>query len=159
MQSIVAWLQLGPIIFGGVEGIISHMRQHHLLAAQKTCQRCGVNMRERPRDDVSDKFCWWCPQCKTRKSIRDGSFFAKSRIPLMKWMLILFYWVREYPVTDLADVAGLDPKTAVDVYQWLREVCKTALLETPIVLGRGGGQCSGANRLEPLSAQAQGKQI
>ena len=50
-------------------------------------------------------------------------------------MLILFYWVREYPVTALADVAGLDPKTAVDAYQWLREVCSTALLQTQTVLG------------------------
>ena len=57
----------------------------------------------------------------------------------MKWMLILFYWVREYPVTDLAHVAGLDPKTAVDAYQWLRKVCSTDLstdlLQTQIVLG------------------------
>ena len=51
----MAWLELGPIIFGGIEGIIDHLRQHNLLATQKSCQRCTVSMRERPRDDVSDK--------------------------------------------------------------------------------------------------------
>ena len=47
-----------------------------------TC-RCNVAMSERPRQDVSDKFCWWCSQCKTRKSIREGSFFQKSRMTLL----------------------------------------------------------------------------
>ena len=43
--------------------------------------------------------------------------FLKSSITLMKWMLILFYWPREYPVTDLADIARLHPKTTdVDAY-------------------------------------------
>ena len=31
--------------------------------------------------------------------------------------------------------AQVTAKTAVDVYQWLREVCATTLLQTPIMLG------------------------
>ena len=67
-------------------------------------------MLERARSDVSDEISWWCPQCKSRKTIRDGSFFNK---PLAK-------------------------STAIDVYQWFREVCSTALLSTPVVLGGNG---------------------
>ena len=29
------------------------------------------------------------------KSICEGSFFAKSRMPLQKWLLMLYLWVRE----------------------------------------------------------------
>ena len=39
-------------------------------------------MQERVRSDVSDGVSWYCPQCYTRKSIRDGSFFSKSKITL-----------------------------------------------------------------------------
>lgn len=37
-------------------------------------------MRELVRKDVTDGYSWWCPQCKGRKSIREGSFFSKSKV-------------------------------------------------------------------------------
>ena len=41
--------------------------------------RCAIPMRERKRASAgSDGVCWSCPQCKTTKSIRKGSF-SKSR--------------------------------------------------------------------------------
>ena len=104
----------------------------HLLATQQNCSRCSVAMRERPRADVSDG---WCPTCKTRKSIRSGSFFEKSHITLQKWLLLLHLWSREYAVTRVSEDVGIDSSTACDVYQWLREVCSTKLLHMQIVLG------------------------
>ena len=47
-------------------------------------------------------------------------------------------WAREYPVSDAAKEADVDRGTAIDVYRWLREVCSTKLLSTPIVLGGTG---------------------
>ena len=35
-------------------------------------------MVERERTDVSDGVSWYCPRCYTRKTICEGSFFAKS---------------------------------------------------------------------------------
>ena len=95
-------------------------------------------MQERPRNDVRDGKSWWCPQCKGRKSIRHGSFFAKSRLPLKKWMLLLHFWLQQFPVTTAALDADIHKSTAIDVYQWFREVCTTTLLNTPIVLGGTG---------------------
>ena len=34
--------------------------------------------------------------------------------------------------------ADVDRRTAIDIYQWLREVCSTKLLSSPIVLGGPG---------------------
>ena len=95
-------------------------------------------MQERPRQDVSDGVSWWCSTCKGRKTIRDGSFFAKSRLTLQKWLLIIYMWVRQYPVTDVAEEAEVELHTAIDIFQWLREVYSTRLLQTPIVLGGQG---------------------
>ena len=39
-------------------------------------------------------------------------------------------WARQYPVTDAAQKAEVDKGTAIDVYQWFREVCSTKLLQT-----------------------------
>ena len=42
------------------------------------------------------------------------------------------------PVTDVIDDAEIDTRTGIDIYQWLREVCTTKLLQAPIIL-RGPG--------------------
>ena len=53
---------------------------------------------------------------------------AKSRLSLQKWLLLIHFWVKEYPVKDAASDIEVDKNTAVDVYRWLREVCSTKLL-------------------------------
>lgn len=96
-------------------------------------------MRERSRAQAgSDGVSWWCPTCKTTKSIRDGSFFSKSKLTLQKWMIAMLWWSREYPVTLMAEEAEIAENTACSIYQWLREVCSTALLPMPMVLGGPG---------------------
>ena len=100
--------------------------------------RCALPMMERRRSDVSDNVSWWCPHCKSRKSIRDGSFFAKSRLTLQKWLVLMYFWAREYPVGDAAEEAQVQEKTAIDVYQWLREMCSTRLITSGPVLGGPG---------------------
>ena len=44
-------------------------------------------------------------------------------------MIGLLWWAKEYPVTAFAEEAEISEHTAVDVYQWLREVCSTRLLQ------------------------------
>ena len=95
-------------------------------------------MTERPRLDVSDKFCWWCGQCKTRKSIREGSFFQISRLTLKQWLLMLHLWAKNDPVTSVADNIEVSRPSAIDAFQWLREVCSAKLLQNPILLGGPG---------------------
>ena len=110
-----------------------------ILIITKICFRCTATvLREIVRTDVTDKYSFYCPECKGRKSIRVGSFFSKSRLSLQKWLLVIYLWAREYPVTDVASEANISARVAVDMYQWLREVCTTSLLQTPIVLGGPG---------------------
>ena len=99
---------------------------------------CGIQMDERPRRDVSDGYSWRCRQCKTRKSIREGSFFSKSKLSLQKWLLLIHLWSTDCPVTSAMEQTATDSRTAVDIYQWLREVCSTKLQQTPIILGGQG---------------------
>ena len=61
-----------------------------------------------------------------------GPGFLFSRVILMVW------WAKEYPVLKAATEADTSANTACQVYQWLREVCPTRLLQTQIVLGGPG---------------------
>ena len=95
-------------------------------------------MHEASRLDVSDGVRWRCRVCKTSKSIREGSFFAKSRLPLQKWLLLIYLWARDYPVKDVAQEAEIDKNVACDILNWFREVCSLKLIQRDITLGGPG---------------------
>ena len=88
-------------------------------------------MDEHPRSDVSDSLSILLKSVSGTKV-----FFSKSRLPLQKWLLIL--WAREYLVSDAAEEAEISSRVAIDIYQWLREVCTAKLLQTQIILGGPG---------------------
>ena len=96
-------------------------------------------MRERERAQAgSDGICWWCTSCKTTRSIRTNSFFAKSKLTLRQWFLLTVWWAREYSVCTAAVEAEVTEVTSCQVYEWLREVCSTTLIQTSIILGGSG---------------------
>ena len=127
LSSLYSLLELGPIVFGPTDHLIAWLRSKRLLAQSQDCTSCNLPMRQGTRRDVTDGLVWHCPSCKTTKSIREGSFFfTKSRLSLKKWLLLLHFWMKEYPVSDAASDLQVDNNTACDVYQWLREVCSVA---------------------------------
>ena len=137
-EKMNSFLHLGQYLFGGDRCIIAYLRNKHLLAQSMTCSRCGIPMHEARRRDISDGFRWRCRQCKTSKSIRDGSFFSKSRLSLQKWLLLIYLWARDYPVKDVAQEAEIDRNNACDIMQWFREVCSATLIRNGIKLGGPG---------------------
>ena len=114
-----------------------YLQGKNLLSTNKMCP-CGSAMQLSPRSDISDGVHFQCPDCHKCTSIRDGSFFSKSQLALKKWALLMYWRAQNYPVTDAAREAEVTEATACAVYQWLREVCTTRLLHTPIRLGGPG---------------------
>ena len=53
-------------------------------------------------------------------------------------MVLFYWWLRQYPVTDAAEEAKVELNTAVAVYQWLHEVSSTNLIQSRIQ--RGGNE-------------------
>ena len=73
--------------------------------------------------------------CRKSVGVRKGTFFKKTVISLQKWLILIYWWSREYPVTAAMEEAKVLKHTAIDVYQWLREICSSKLLATNIKLG------------------------
>ena len=78
-------------------------------------------------------------------------FFSKSKLPLEKWLLAILWWSRQYPVIQMALEAEITESVAIDIYNWLREVCSTKLLQNPIILG-GPGVIVQADESRPIQA-------
>ena len=129
---------IGSMVFSkNPQDHIDFLQQHHLLPSTMMCGSCNNTMTIGVKSDISDGHIFRCSSssCKTTKSIRHGSFFSKSRLSLKQWLILMYWWVREYPVTDAAQEAEVGRDSAINVYQWLREVCSTKLLQAPILLG------------------------
>ena len=126
-------LELGPTIFGPTDDLIAWFRSKRLLARSQDCSTCNIPMRQGTRRDVTDGLVWRCLQCKTTKNIRESSFFSKSRLSFQKWLLLLHFWVKEYPVKDAADEVEVDKNVACDAYRWFREICSTTLQSSLVV--------------------------
>ena len=53
--------------------------------------------------------------------------------------MLIHFWSRQIPVLDAAESVEVSPNTAVDVFQWLREVCSMHVInDGPEVLGVPG---------------------
>ena len=125
---------------------ITWLQSKGLLPRNKTCLACNHPMTMQARSDVTDKFRWRCPDstCKKSVSLRSGTFFDQSRLQLRQWIVLMYLWACQYPVSDAAEEAEVDEKTAIQIYQYCRDICSWRLLnhDSPLMLGawsRSGG--------------------
>ena len=133
--------EFGRVIFGqDVLTVIQYLCNHGLLSSQKNCNKCGSPMRIGGMENKQDKTIFCCTEkhCKTTMGRRGGSFLEKSKLPLDKWLHVIYLWSMSTPVTSACTQVGISRVTGVDIYNFLREVCSTALLRQPVLLGGPG---------------------
>ena len=72
------------------------LRREGLLAVQQACPRCGPNvmMLDQRRSNSTDGCQWRCPnaRCRTTSTVRAGSFFIRSHLPLTKLVDVTYFW-------------------------------------------------------------------
>ena len=121
------------------QAILMFLVNRGLLAARRRCS-CGNQMVL--RDDKSDDgYHWECPvnQCRKRRSIRAGSFFEDSKIPLSHWLYIIFLWSIDESNKKVSLLTGLSLCTVITALQRLRDICSLKILRGNLKLG-GRGQ-------------------
>ena len=130
---------LGHLLFStNPEDQINFLKSKGLLRTQQDCPSCGLSMDWKRRPTCGDKFTWRCSNCNSVKSIRNGSFFSKSKLPLQTWLQLIHHWSMDMPVTQATKQAKISEKRCIDIYQFMRDVCTAKLLATPIILGGPG---------------------
>ena len=46
--------------------------------------------------------------CRKSISIREGTLFEQTRITLQKWLILIYWWVREYAVRITEDMRQVE---------------------------------------------------
>ena len=90
------------------------------------------------RDDKSDDgYHWECPvnQYRKRRSIRAGSFFEYSKIPLSDWLYFIFLWSIDESNKKVSLLTGLPLRTGITALQRLRDICYLKILHGNLKLG------------------------
>jgi transposase-like protein/IS1 family transposase len=96
------------------------------------CFHCGV---EGPLYRYADKRLYKCPHCHERFSIRYGTIFEDSRLPLRTWMLAIWYvssHKKGIASTQLAKDLGVTQKTAWFMMHRLRHAARTRSFNRPL---------------------------
>ena len=79
------------------ESIIEYFQENGVLRPKTNpfpcpVESCGKDMAWTKRPDISDKYVWRCSKHNKRISIRAGSYFSKSRLPLKTLFALIFSW-------------------------------------------------------------------
>ena len=98
--------------------------------------RCNIAMTERPRQDVIDSFFGGVVTAKYVNPY--GKAVLKSLLEQKQWLLLLFLWAKDDPVTSVAQIMEISRPSPIDAFQWLREVFSSNRLQNPIKLGGPG---------------------
>ena len=94
---------------------IQFLQRLNLLASDMTCS-CGVQMSLGQKSDLTDGHNFRCSSCKTTKSVRHGRFFTKGKLRLSKWIIVIYCWVRQYPVTKACEESRASHKATIDIF-------------------------------------------
>ena len=106
---------------------IDYLRNRNLLPKRIFCCR---NECKIIKDNMKDGQIFRCTVCHKKKSIRTGSFFSGSSLPLGVLLTIVFYFITGCQISQaIHHLKGLvGKKGIIQWYTYCREICSLYLL-------------------------------
>jgi transposase-like protein len=114
---------------------IQFLFEKGIFYGERFCVKCCSSM------NLSlDRGLWRCTKkgCGTQVSIRQGSFFAKSKLLCSKIMQISYFWLNKIPVSATITMTATSPNTVCNFYRHLRELVADSLDEEDTIIGGNG---------------------
>lgn len=137
-----AYFSLLPVC--GKKYVIDWCMNEGLIAKRYECPVCARDMKLSKTAKASDGYEWRCRfQGKVNahdvsRSVRSGTWFALSRMPLIKCLKVTREWFGRCEQKFVMEDVNVAKKTVNDWYSFCREVCQTVLLEESVRIGGVG---------------------
>lgn len=106
-----------------MDWLINILLEGDFLKRQKTCGDCGESVALSNRNKLSDKCMYQCTGCFKRTSVRTGSAFEGSKLPLHDIMKLLLYFCQNNTVAEATQKIGCTKSTTVRWFQKFRNDC------------------------------------
>uniref|UniRef100_A0A915CM33 Transposase n=1 Tax=Ditylenchus dipsaci TaxID=166011 RepID=A0A915CM33_9BILA len=121
----VAALRLKDVLNYDTKQALSFFVGFEILKNEKPCDICGAAMlTEKRKERVDGIQVFQFTLLTSLKSIRFGTFFARSQLPLETWLLIFYMWANDYSNKQIVKETGLPAPTMCDWLNFCREVCQ-----------------------------------
>ncbi len=122
-------------IIGDVRSTVNYLRKTKLL--KQSHRHCGEECTEIVDKKISDNWIFRCRRCRKKFSIRQDSFFTKSKLKLQHLVVLLYSFSSGFSVTQAKKLLkqAVSEHSIIQWYTYLREICSLSLLYTPIKLG------------------------
>ena len=112
------------------------LARHRLVRNSFLCADCNAEFRLNKRESGIDDYRWQCSGCKKQRSVREGSFFSRSHLPLESIIIIMYGFARDFPQNIIAiEAGGLSGNTVVDWMSFCRDVCEQWLEDNSVEIG------------------------
>lgn len=102
---------------GCKRSVLEWAMQQGIIEGEVTCIKCRQRMNFVKRECAADGYVWQCntTKCKkNRRSVREGSLFSRSHLPIAKALIILYEWARGEQGTEIANDINVHRGTVVE---------------------------------------------
>lgn len=125
--------------FGDPDTIVERLRGQGLLATNVRCDTCAGDMLCCAASNT-DRLRFRCSKrsCRKEKTVRTGSFFEKSKLPLTESMLFLHLWAKGYTEKLIREDFDFSGPTIVDWSRFCRELCVHYFETSSAIIGGPG---------------------
>lgn len=118
------------------EKIIEYLCENNLLQRIRRCEKCeNRDMIFQKLHEAKDLFVHRCSKCKTKCSLRKGTFFEKSKLQLKTILSILYLLCADVKQLTIAEMLNINRKTVMDFANFLREEYTNSFLHSDFMLG------------------------
>ena len=100
--------------------LLKFLAYHDLIKNQIQCKMCSHSMGLIKYTQGADGFAWLCSPCKKRKTIRDGSFFQRSSLPLQKLFPPVYMWIEDFRNKNAVKELQISEAAVVDWFNYCR---------------------------------------
>jgi transposase-like protein len=120
------------------ECLVAYMQSKNVIASNFNCNRCNLHMNLQKHVNSIDGVCFRCTKCKSRRSVRAGTFMEKSKLSLKVFAAILYFHHTEILQKHIAELLDISLVTLVDYSNFIREQCSKLLNSVDDQLGGPG---------------------
>lgn len=118
------------------EACIRWLAERALIRNNLVCFTCRNPCRLHAHNDSIDGKRWYCGECRSRTSLREGSVFSKSKLALKNIIAIIYCWAKDLPQKNIEQEARITgDHTVVKWCSTLRRECSVWLAQHPIEVG------------------------
>ncbi|KAG8222183.1 hypothetical protein J437_LFUL001275 [Ladona fulva] len=123
------------LLFGDDEKTIQSLISCDIIHPTRTCNKCGLTTYVKVSRQT-----YRCNKksCRNEVTVRTGTFFALSKLPISKIMLLGYLWLTQIPVSSAASMTGCSNHTVCDIYQYYRKLVSNHLDFQDVQIGGEG---------------------